>query len=103
MFKADSNRFATFGVISKLPGAIIDQVWYVIDENLQGVFPLESLLRFDVLNNSGRVQLYFSEDNLDTQIAFDTQFEFKHSYPETLYAYDDGKAQTILLPEEANK
>jgi len=103
MFSANSNRFATFGVISKVPGAIIDEFWSIIDNNLQGVFPLKNLLRFDLLDKDGKLQIHFSEEELNTQLAFDTDYEFKDTYPETVFAYDDGKAQTILLPEEANE
>lgn len=43
MFETNHSRFATFGVISNLPGEIIDSIWMIIDRNLQGVVPLNNL------------------------------------------------------------
>lgn len=102
MFSANRSRFATFGVISKLPGAIIDEIWGIIDNNLQGVFPLQNLLRFDLINNDGKLQIHFSEDKLEAELAFDQQYDYSDSFPQAVFAYDDGKAQTILLQEEAD-
>ncbi len=48
MFKNSDQRFATIAVASKLPDALIDRFWSIIDQNLQGVFPLENVLTFDL-------------------------------------------------------
>ena len=49
MFKAPANRFASFGVVAVLPDDLIDQIWVIIDHNLQGVFPLnQNLLTFEL-------------------------------------------------------
>lgn len=101
MFSQRANRFATFGVIANLPGELIDSVWMIIDQNLQGVIPLDPLLRFDIHNNQGKVTMHFSEDSSDTEMAVDLPFAYSSEFPDTVIAYDDGDNQTILLPEEA--
>ncbi|MFD1428630.1 MULTISPECIES: DUF960 domain-containing protein [Lacticaseibacillus] len=103
MFSRDEARFATYGVIANLPGEIIDSVWMIIDQNLQGVLPLGNLLRFDLLNSDGQLTIGFSEEGQDTQMAFDLDFTYDDSFPDTVMAYDDGENQTILLPEETNR
>lgn len=103
MFSTNESRFATYGVISKLPGEIIDSVWMIIDQDLTGVVPLGHLLQFDLLNTKGKLTMAFSEKGHDTQIAVDLPFDYDDSFPKTIMAYDDGENQTILLPEEANK
>ncbi|WP_155286589.1 DUF960 domain-containing protein [Lacticaseibacillus zhaodongensis] len=103
MFSANSSRFATFGVISKVPGDIIDTIWGIIDNNLQGVFPLQNLLKFDLIDNNGKLQVHFTEEGLNTEMAFDEDFVYSDSFPKAVIAYDDGSAQTILLPEEAEQ
>lgn len=103
MFSANHSRFATFGVISKVPGDVIDTIWSIIDNNLQGVFPLQNLLKFDFVDNDGALQVHFSEEGLNTEMAFDEDFVYSDSLPKSVIAYDDGTAQTILLPEEAEE
>ncbi|WP_127848113.1 DUF960 domain-containing protein [Lacticaseibacillus hulanensis] len=100
MFSANQNRFATFGVISRTPGPIIDAVWAIIDNNLQGVFPLQNLLKFSFKNNDGQLQVEFSESKLEGGLAVDLNYDYKPSLPDAVYAYDDGNAQTILLEDE---
>ncbi|WP_179395518.1 DUF960 domain-containing protein [Lacticaseibacillus absianus] len=101
MFTTDHSRFATYGVIAQLPGEIIDSLWLIIDQNLTGVVPLGQLLRFDLLNTKGKLTVAFSQEGDETQIAIDLPFDYDPAYPGTVMAYDDGHAQTILLPTEA--
>ncbi|WP_054749467.1 DUF960 domain-containing protein [Lacticaseibacillus thailandensis] len=103
MFDAQHSRFATFGVISKIPGELIDRVWFIIDNDLRGLVPLDNLLKFKLINNGGSVSIHFSQQGLDTAMAFDQDIEYQDGYPDMLLAYDDGDIQTILLPEEANE
>ncbi|MFD1484212.1 DUF960 domain-containing protein [Lacticaseibacillus baoqingensis] len=102
MFTANHSRFATYGVIAHLPGEIIDSIWMIIDENLQGVVPLGNLLRFDLLNNGGKLTVAFSEKNSPTSMAVDLPFPYSGDFPKRVLAYDDGDNQTILLPEEGH-
>ena len=102
MFTTNHSRFATYGVIAHLPGEVIDSIWLIIDQNLQGVIPLGNLLRFDLLNNGGKLTVAFSEKGSPTTMAIDLPFPYASQYPETVMAYDDGENQTILLPEEGH-
>ena len=103
MFEAQHSRFATFGVISKIPGELIDRVWFIIDNDLRGLVPLDNLLKFKLVNNDGQVSIHFSQQDLDTEMAFDQDLDYEDEYPDMVLAYDDGDIQTILLPEEANE
>jgi hypothetical protein len=100
MFSANRNRFATFGVISHTPGAIIDAIWAIVDNNLQGVFPLQNVLKFEFKNNAGQLQVAFTEKGLDGGMAMDLNFNYDSSLPDAVYALDDGTNQTILLESE---
>lgn len=104
MFKTPANRFASFGIVSVLPSELIDQIWLIIDQNLQGVFPLtQNVLVFELKTSAkGQLQYVYHHDKTGATIAFDTNFSYQNNYPESLLVYDDGQAQTILLPQEAN-
>lgn len=101
MFDAQHGRFATYGVISRLPGDIIDTFWFVIDRDLQGLINLEKVLNFNLINNNGMLSIIYSQENFPIQITFDLNTPFRSNYPELVLAYDDGNSQTILLPTEA--
>ncbi len=100
MFGANKSRFATFGVISRTPGVMIDALWSIIDNNLQGVFPLQNLLRFEFRNHDGQLQVVFTEKGLDAELAVDLDYKYLDNLPASVYAYDDGNVQTILLEDE---
>ncbi len=104
MFKAPANRFASFGVVAVLPDDLIDQIWVIIDHNLQGVFPLDqNLLTFELrADQKDHLQYVYRSEATQNVIAFDTDYAYQDSFPQTLLVYDDGRAQTILLPQEAN-
>lgn len=38
MFDQDEERFATLGLAAKLPSAVIDGIWDIIDQNLKESF-----------------------------------------------------------------
>lgn len=101
MFDAHRGRFATYGVISRIPGEIIDTLWIIIDQNLQGLFDLAKVLNFNLVNNKGLLSLVYSQEGLPISITFDLNTPFRNNYPELILAYDDGNSQTILLPSEA--
>ncbi|MCD2255789.1 DUF960 domain-containing protein [Lactobacillus sp. CC-MHH1034] len=102
MFQSRFGRFATVGVISSLPGEVIDSFWHIIDRNLQGVIPLENLLHFELKPKDGKLTITFYEDNVDLKMTFDQPLPWNEDYPNKILAYDDGTSQTILLPSEAN-
>lgn len=100
MFNRRFPRFATTGVVSHLPGTIIDSIWVIIDENLQGVFSLTDVLTFQLENRNGLLTIAFSNDQENVNMRVDLPFQYRDTYPNVLFAYDDGTRQTILLPQE---
>ncbi|WP_051999824.1 DUF960 domain-containing protein [Schleiferilactobacillus shenzhenensis] len=100
MFDPNQARYATFGVVSAVPGTIIDEIWHIIDTNLQGVLPLENVLNFAFSNRDGKLTITFSEEDTDITIGFDTPYAYASQLPKTVVAYDDGQNQTIILPSE---
>lgn len=101
MFDSRRGRFATYGVISQLPGEIIDTFWIIIDQNLQGIFKLAKVINFNLVNNKGLLSIVYSQENSPFSVTFDLNTPFRKKYPELILAYDDGNSQTILLPTEA--
>lgn len=101
MFDSRRGRFATYGVISRLPGEIIDTFWIIIDQNLQGIFQLAKVINFNLVNNKGLLSIVYSQENSPISVTFDLNTPFRSAYPELILAYDDGNSQTILLPTEA--
>ncbi|MFD1317731.1 DUF960 domain-containing protein [Loigolactobacillus zhaoyuanensis] len=100
MFDNNQSRFASYGVVATIPGELIDQIWSIIDNNLQGVFPLAHTLVFELSNHKGLVTYDYVQDH-ETVASFDTPFPYNSELPATLLAYDSGAQQTILLPSEA--
>ena len=63
------GRYASFGIMTSLPEEIVDSFWYIIDNNLKGVFELRPVLKFEIINHQGR------EDGLSTTCdAMDDQY-----------------------------
>lgn len=48
MFNPNESRFASYTIVSSLPDEAIDNVWYIIDNDLQGVFQLSNLITFNL-------------------------------------------------------
>lgn len=99
-FDSERSRYASIGVVSSLPGEIIDSIWIIIDMDLKGVVPLTSLLDFRLANNNGKLTLHFSQEDSEIEMAIDLPFAYSDDYPKQVYAYDDGNRETILLPSE---
>ncbi|MDR0922368.1 MAG: DUF960 domain-containing protein [Lactobacillales bacterium] len=102
-FDSNRNRFASFGIVSSLPGEIIDSIWIIIDLDLKGIVNLNNLLTFELINNNGKLTIHFSQENSEVEMAVDLPFDFSYDYPSEVYAYDDGQNETILLPTEINQ
>lgn len=103
MFEAFDNnrsRYASVGVVSSMPGELIDSVWYIIDFDLKGVIPLDNLLTFTILNHHGSVTMGFSHQSSQVDIMIDLPFKYVDGLPSEVYAYDDGTRETILLSSE---
>ncbi|MGM0125489.1 hypothetical protein IGI37_002888 [Enterococcus sp. AZ194] len=99
-FDSNRSRFASVGVVSSLPGELIDSVWINIDLNLKGVLPLTNSLTVDLVNRKGFVTMHFSQKNSEVEMAIDLPFPYSDTFPKQLFAYDDGMRETILLPSE---
>lgn len=99
-FDASRSRYASVGVVSSLPGELIDSIWYIIDLDIKGLIPLNNLLSFNVTNNDGRVTMHFSQEGNQVEMGVDLPFSYSNEFPNEIFAYDDGTRQTILLPSE---
>lgn len=103
MFESNHARYASYGTVAVLPGDMIDAIWDIIDNDLQGLFPLANLLTFKLHNNQGMTTFeYVQTDDKRGAVSagFDTDFTYAPQLPETVLAYDDGDSQIILLPSE---
>lgn len=99
MFENNRPRYASFGIVNTLPGEIIDQVWYIIDHNLQGMFQLNEIIGFNLTNHNNHLTFDFLQQ--DAVVAsFDTPFPYAESFPASLWVYDDGSSQIVMLPKE---
>lgn len=99
-FDTNRSRYASVGVISSMPGELIDSIWYIIDFDLKGVIPLDNMLTFTVIRNKSLVSIGFSSRDSEVDVIVDLPFQYIDGLPSEVYAYDDGTRQTILLPNE---
>lgn len=99
-FDQTNGRYASFGVVTSLPGEVIDSFWYFIDNYLKGVIPLKSVLRFSIKNRKGKVTLVFSQEGYRNAIALDLNSAFDPFYPSTILVMDKQGKETITLPDE---
>ncbi|OJG78913.1 hypothetical protein RV14_GL001081 [Enterococcus ratti] len=83
-----------------MPDELIDSIWLIIDLDLKGVIPLDPILAFDLIDNHGKVTLYFSPRESEIEMAIDLPFSYYSGFPNQIYVYDDGTKETILLPSE---
>ncbi|WP_159722205.1 DUF960 domain-containing protein [Enterococcus sp. CSURQ0835] len=99
-FDSNRSRYASVGVVSSLPGELIDSIWFIIDLDLKGLIPLNNILTFDLINKKGHVTMHFSQEDSQVEMDIDLPFLYSSEFPTEVYAYDDGNRQTILLPNE---
>lgn len=99
-FTNTKGRYASFGIVTSLPGEIIDSFWYIIDQYLKNVVPLKHILRFQLKNNKGHVSLTFTQENYPHHITIDFNYPFDPFYPHTILAVDREGRETIALPDE---
>ena len=50
-FSNTRRRYASFDTVASIPGEVIDAFWFIIDHHLKGVFPLETIINFDLVNS----------------------------------------------------
>jgi hypothetical protein len=99
-FTNTRGRYASFGVVTSLPDNIIDSFWYIIDNFLKGVFELDELLQFELINNKGKTTFRFSQDSLTTVVTFDFNDTFNPFFPREIFVTDNNGKETIMLPDE---
>lgn len=99
-FDTHRSRYASVGVVSSMPGELIDSLWYIIDFDLKGIIPLNNMLTFTIMKNNGLVSIGFSQKDSSVDMVIDLPFGFIEGLPSEVYAYDDGTKETILLPSE---
>lgn len=99
-FERNRKRFASFGIVNTLPGEIIDSFWLMIDRNLKGLIPLNSLLHFKLINHQGMLTIHYMNIENNIAISMDLPFIFEEGWATEVYAYDNGHQETILLPAE---
>lgn len=101
-FEKTVGRYASFGVVTSLPGEVIDSFWYVIDNYLKGVIPLKNVIRFSIKNRKGKITLVFSQENYKNVLAVDLATRFDPFYPSTILVVDKQGQETVTLPDEVN-
>ncbi|RRK10844.1 hypothetical protein D1831_05280 [Lactiplantibacillus garii] len=99
MFNANADRYATLGLASKLPSSVIDGIWKIIDDDLQGVVSLPRVLQFALIRRAGHVTVVF-DDRHDSIFEFDLPEAYQREFPETIAVLDDGQYQTMMLMNE---
>ena len=110
-FTNTRGRYASFGVVTSLPDDIVDSFWYIIDNFLKGVFELDELLRFELINHQGKLTFRFSEaslsttfqfsqESLATVVTFDFNDAFDPFFPREIFVTDNNGKETIMLPDE---
>lgn len=95
------SRYASFGTIQTIPGEVIDCFWYIIDNNLKGVFVLDATINFELLNNHGALSVRFSQDDdPETAVVIDFNYKFESNWPRLFHAVDNMGRETIMTPME---
>ncbi|HFI0618237.1 TPA: DUF960 domain-containing protein [Streptococcus suis] len=101
-FDRTVGRYASFGIVTSLPGEVIDSFWYVIDNYLKGVIPLKSVIQFSIKNRGGEITLVFSQERYKNVLAVDLSSRFDPFYPSTVLVVDKQGQETITLPDEVS-
>ena len=101
-FDRTVGRYASFGIVTSLPGEVIDSFWYVIDNYLKGVIPLKSVIQFSIKNRGGKITLVFSQERYKNVLAVDLSSRFDPFYPSTVLVVDNQGQETITLPDEVS-
>ncbi|MDQ0221536.1 DUF960 domain-containing protein [Streptococcus moroccensis] len=101
-FSNTRGRYASFGIVTALPGETIDLFWEIIDNKLKGVLPLKPVLKFRLSNRKGKLSITFTQDQCPLRITFDYEQPFDPFFPHTVYVVDKDGRETVTLPEEAH-
>ncbi|CQR25437.1 hypothetical protein BN1356_01778 [Streptococcus varani] len=99
-FTNTKGRYATFGIVTSLPGEVIDSFWYFIDQYLKGVIPLNHILYFHLKNKNGLLSVTFSQNGYPKKITVDFPYKFDPFYPHSVIVVDRDGKETIAHPDE---
>lgn len=99
-FTNTKGRYASFGIVTSLPGNVIDSFWFIIDHYLKDVIPLKSVIRFNLQKHDGKIRLTFSQEQYQNAISVDLPYSFDPLYPRTVLIIDKNGKETITLPDE---
>ncbi|WP_394405841.1 DUF960 domain-containing protein [Streptococcus sp. 20-1249] len=99
-FTNTQGRYASFGIVTSLPGTVIDSFWYIIDNYLKDVVPLKKIIRFTLKNNKGKIQVTFSQESYHNAITIDLDIPYDPFYPRTVLVIDKNGKETVALPDE---
>jgi len=99
-FTNTRGRYASFGVVTSLPDDIIDSFWFVIDNYLKHVYPLNPVLKFELINRKGKTTLRFSQKDFPLEIAVDFLIPFDPYYPRQVRIVDNKGRETIMLIDD---
>lgn len=99
-FTNTKSRYATFGIVTSLPGEIIDSFWYIIDQYLKHIIPLDQIIYFTLQNNKGKLTISLTNKKHVKLISIDFPYKFDPFYPRSVIIIDRAGKETIALPDE---
>ncbi|MCL2114269.1 MAG: DUF960 domain-containing protein [Streptococcaceae bacterium] len=99
-FSNTRRRYASFDTVASIPGEVIDAFWYIIDHHLKGVFPMEPVINFDLVNSHNLLSIRFSQDNSPTIVVIDFDYPFDAAWPREYRAVDNMGRETIMTARE---
>ena len=99
-FTQTKGRYATFGVVTSLPGEVIDSFWYYKNKNLKHIITLKHILHFKLQNKKGKLCIAFSQEKYPNTITVDFPYKFDPFYPPSVLVVDRSGKETIALPDE---
>ncbi len=99
-FQNTKERYASFGIATSIPSEIIDSFWAFIDNNLKGVFKLDNILVFRILDNKKKTAIEYNDQKNKVRIVIDTPYTYDPFLPKVIYIVDNNGTETILLGHE---
>ena len=93
-FSNTRRRYASFDTVASIPGEVIDAFWFIIDHHLKGIFPMETIINFDLVNSDNLLSIRFSQDNSPTTVLVDFGYPFHYR------AVDNMGRETIMTARE---
>lgn len=99
-FEISKERYASFGVATKLPHEFFDTFWDILGNYLKGVDPIKSIISFRLTEKKAALTIYYQNRKQKTAIAFDYNHPYDPFFPNIVYLIDQSGAETLLLPHE---